>query len=124
MPTSARYPDGRSQHFTFFRRELLQKLASVSLLHLVSPYQSALRLPSKYFSPKFHIGDTVADDWIDELGEEKIELGEIVGICWHPYRQVWVYLVSWTSGDCDTDYYPCFDENFYAGGQLRLANNV
>lgn len=122
MPTSARYPDGRSQHFTFFRRELLQRLATATLLHLASQYRLALRLPAKYPVPKFHIGDRVADHWTDEFGAEAIEFGEVVGVCWHPYEDVWSYLIIWTSGSSGDACYPCFDERLVMGGDVRLAH--
>ena len=115
-------PDGRSQHFTFFRRELLQRLATATLLHLASQYRPALRLPAKYPVPEFHIGDKVADHWTDEFGEDAIEIGEILGVCWHPDENTWAYLISWTSGSCNADCYPCFDERLVVGGDVRLAH--
>ena len=119
---SARYPDGRSQHFTFFRRELLQRLATTILLPLASQYRPALKLPAKYPTPEFCIGDKVADYWIDEDGEESRELGEILGICWHPQENVWSYLINWTGGSSGDGCYPCFDERLVVGGDVRLAD--
>lgn len=108
---------GRS-HFTFPRRELLQRLASISLLHLVP------RLQPKYGHPKFAIGDKVADHWIDEFEIEQVEYGEVMGVCWHPREQVWGYLIDWTSGNMPSFAYPCFDEHLTMRGNLRSASHV
>jgi hypothetical protein len=71
MPTSARYPDGRSQHFTFFQRKFLRKAALASLLPLVPRQIENSKCP-------FRIGDKVAEHWTDEFGKECIYYGECV----------------------------------------------
>ncbi|MEG4048484.1 hypothetical protein [Microcoleus sp. Pol17_C1] len=118
MPTSARFPEGRSQHFTFPRRELLQRLASVTLLYLVP------RPQSKYGSPLFVIGDKVADYWIDEFNKECIEYGNVCGVCWHPDEREWAYSIEWTGGGMPDSCYPCFDNNLTIGGDLRLVSHA
>ena len=118
MPISARYPDGRSQVFTFPRRELLQRLVGVALPFLV------LRTQPKYGQSPFVIGDRVADHWIDEFDKECIEYGNVCGVCWHPDEQEWAYSVEWTSGGMPDSCYPCFDGNLLVGGDLRLVSHV
>ena len=75
-------------------------------------------------SPDFLIGDKVSDHWIDEFGQESIEFGEVVGVCWHPRKQTWAYLVNWTSGKGPDFCYPCFDEHLVVGGDLRLDSTA
>jgi hypothetical protein len=100
MPTSARYPDGRSQHFTFARRNFLQGLASFVLPSLVrpQPVTSASRGRSL---PKFSIGDKIRTSWEAEAGVFRSENGEVVGICWHPTKRQWEYLVVWAGSKFD-----------------------
>ena len=115
--------DGRSQHFTFPRRELLQKIASVALLFFVLRSQPVHPTPEKYPKCPFNIGDKVADYWTDEFDNECIEYGEVVGICWHPRKQTWACLVGWTSGQGPDSLYPCFDRQLVIGGNLRLVSH-
>ena len=117
MTISGDCPQGRSQHFTFPRRELLQRLALAALLCLVP------RPQSKYGSPQFAIGDKIDDHWINEFEIEQIEHGEVMGVCWHPREQVWAYLVEWTGGNVPSFAYPCFDGYLVIGGDLRLASH-
>ena len=117
MPTSARYPQGRSQHFTFFRRKFLRKAALASLLLLVPRQVKNSKCP-------FRIGDKVAEHWTDEFGKECIYYGDVCGICWHPREKVWAYLVNWTSGDGSDICYPCFDEQLVVGADLRRIGYV
>ena len=121
MALSADRPYGRSQKFTFSRRGFLQKLAPAPLLHLVS--QPSLKLPTKYPAPRFHIGNKIADHWINEFGAELIEFGEIVGLCWEPREKAWAYLVNWTSGEMPDSFYPCFDKYLVIGGDVRLISH-
>jgi len=60
MPTSARFPDGRSQHFTFIQRKLLQKAVPASLLPLVPRQVKHSKCP-------FRIGDKVAEYYLDDI---------------------------------------------------------
>ncbi|MEG5176186.1 hypothetical protein [Microcoleus sp. B3-D7] len=119
MNHNADCPEGRSQLFTFPRRELLQRLASAALLTIFPVHQSAAKLPAKYPVPSFQVGDKVADHWIDEFEIAQIEYGEVVGICWHPDEEVWGYHVNWTSGTMPSEYYPCYDGHLTIGGDLR-----
>lgn len=91
MPISARYPSGRSQDFTFPRRNFLQGLASVVLPSLISqPASSAFG----HSLPKFNIGDGVRASW-EADGLLRSEVGQVTGICWHPVKQHWEYLIIW-----------------------------
>ncbi len=110
-------PQRRSQEFTFFRRELFKKLASATLLHLVLPFQSKRR------QCPFDIGDKVADHWIDEFEIDQIEYGQVMGVCWHPRKKVWAYLVDWTHGTMPSSAYPCFDGHLVIRGDLRLVTD-
>ena len=120
---SARYPGGRSQHFTFPRRELFQKIASAALLFFAPRSQPVNPIPEKYPKSLFSIGDKVADHWINEFDKECIEYGEVLGLCWHPYEKTWAYLVIWTSGLGPDSMYPCFDGYLLTGGDLRLVSH-
>ena len=117
MPISARYPDGRSQVFTFIQRKLLQKAASANLLPLVPRQVKHSKCP-------FRIGDRVAEYWIDESGKERIDYGEVCGICWHPREKIWAYLIEWTSGGSPSSCYPCFDERLVTNADLRRIGHV
>ncbi|MEG4576316.1 hypothetical protein QUA56_27130 [Microcoleus sp. N3A4] len=136
---SARYPNGRSQHFTFPRRELLQKVVSVALLFAIKPATEPAKPVAEsvekdypYPAPAFSIGDKIRSPWLDEdlddedaEGEEvEDELGEVMGVCWHPRRHCWEYLVNWTGGSASEICYPCFDENMISGNDLRLVTDV
>jgi len=93
MPISARYPQGRSQDFTFPRRNFLRGLAVALLPSLIHP-QPLTHLG--HCRPKFCIGNKVCTSWVDETtGEFRSEQGEILGLCWHPKEQQWEYLVLW-----------------------------
>mgnify|MGYP003428973157 FL=1 len=114
--------EGRSQELTFSRRQFLQK-ASFFPLATAPRRQPAIQLPEKYPAPPFQIGDTVADTWVDEFDNEQRELGEVVGICWHPKNRRWEYLINWTAGASDEMMYPCFDGQLTAsipGAELKL----
>lgn len=123
MPKNDATPDGRSQDFTFPRRALLQKTASVALLFFAPHSQPALVLPEKYPAPRFNIGDKILSFWPDDE-DLPPELGEIVGICWHPKNEQWKYLINWTGGDAADWMYPCFDEALVDESSLRLVNHV
>lgn len=97
MPISARFPCGRSQHFTFARRNFLQGLASFVL-------PSLLRQPSftaPLGKPEFSIGDGVRTSWEAEPGVFRSESGQVCGVCWHPVKQQWQYLIIWA--ECSFD---------------------
>jgi hypothetical protein len=116
-------PMGRSQHFTFPRRELSQKIASAALLFFVPHSQPLNPIPKKYPNSPFSIGDKVADYWTDEFSDECIEYGEVVGICWHPREETWAYLIDWYKGGGPDFMYPCFDGQLVIGGDLRVSND-
>lgn len=63
------------------------------------------RLPAAEFA----IGEIVASDWDDEFGVRQVEIGRVVGTCWHPRHQQWEYLVDWLKGCGPSEAYPCFD---------------
>ncbi|MEG4962137.1 MULTISPECIES: hypothetical protein [unclassified Microcoleus] len=124
MPISARYPDGRSQHFTFPRRELFQKAMSAALLYLVPSPQPLLSTLSGRPLPEFRMGDLIEIDWTGEFGEDFIEFGEIVGICHRP-EDGWVYYINWLSSTSSDDFqYPCFEGEPTTGDRMRLVRHV
>ncbi|MEG5067268.1 hypothetical protein QUB33_27075, partial [Microcoleus sp. B3-A4] len=145
MTISGDYPQGRSQVFTFPRRELLQKVLSVASLCFVaspqpaaaSPSPQPAASPSKRPLPEFNIGDLVAQDWEENDGDEDEEapesstdFGEIVGLCYVPEDgsyyppKTWVYYVYWTRSTSDCCSYPCFDGEPTAGSELRLVSHA
>jgi hypothetical protein len=101
MPISARFPCGRSQDFTFSRRNFLRGLASAVLPFFISRPQSLT--PFGCGKPEFSIGDGVRASWEDEPGVFGSEDGEVVGICWHPTKRRWEYLIIWAG--CSFDEY-------------------
>ena len=121
--------DGRSQHFTFARRELFQKIASAALPFLVPRSKPAFDIPQKYPAPKFAIGDQIFSPWDDgdlDLDEEydiPPEFGEIMGVCWNPRNEAWEYVINWTSGDAADWMYPMFDEVLICESSLRLVSH-
>jgi hypothetical protein len=84
---------GRSQYFTFDRRNFLQGLASVVLPSLACRPQPLTLF--RHCKPKFTIGNKVCTSAVYETGELWSEQGEVVGLCWHPKNQQWEYLVFW-----------------------------
>jgi hypothetical protein len=115
--------EGRSQKLTFSRRQFLQQTAWHFPLTTAPRRQPVVKLPEKYPAPLFQIGDRVADTWVDEFDREQRELGEVVGICWHPKNRRWEYLINWTAGASDEIIYPCFDGHLVAsipGAELKL----
>ncbi len=144
MPQPNGCPQGRSQVFTFPRRELLQKVLSVASLCLVarpqpaaaspSPQPAAIPpTPSKRPLPEFNIGDLVALDWEGNEEEDApqfaTDFGEVVGLCHlpddgHYYpRGTWVYYIYWTHSTCSGCAYPCFEGEPAAGNTLRLVSH-
>jgi hypothetical protein len=121
-------PKGRSQLFTFPRRQLLQRTASAALLFFVPRPQSVSPtpenpIPEKYPKSQFRIGDRVVSPWLDDDDEPCLEAGEIVGICLHPKTQEWQYLINWTGGSGCGWMYPCFDGDLVVGNELRLVSH-
>lgn len=101
---------GRSQHFAFPRRELLQKLASAALLFFVPrPQLLSCQTPK----PEFWFGDSVDFWWNDETtGVRHSETGEIVGVVWNDADKIWEYMVTWLSSTAyPQSNYPIFDGN-------------
>lgn len=135
MTISGDCPQGRSQDFTFSRRGLLQGLASVGLPFLVSRVQPATLRLNGYPSPKFHIGDSIASDWVDDDDEDApdfaTDFGEILGLRWVSERESglppnsWVYFVRWSHSTIGAyDCYPCYDGEPSRECDLRLVNYV
>jgi hypothetical protein len=91
---------GRSQLLMFCRRNFLQGLASVILPSLVPPKPA---IPSFGCNPEFSIGDKIRAFWVDEFQEKRSENGQVVGICWHPKKRHWEYLVLWDSSHFDEE---------------------
>ena len=114
MPISARYPSGRSQQFTFPRRNFLQGLASVILPSLIRP-QPVLSAFGRC-KPEFSIGDGVRTSWEVEPGVFRSENREVVGICWHPTKRQWEYLIIWAGYN--------FDEYLTSSQDLELNHHA
>ncbi len=133
MPHSADCPEGRSQHFTFSRRGLLQGLAAVGLPFLVPRVEPATS-PGERPLPEFKIGDLIAQDWEgnedEDAPQSATDFGEVVGLCYLPQdgsyypRNTWVYYVYWTHSTCSECSYPFFDGEMTAGNTLRLVNHA
>ncbi len=121
-------PDGRSQHLMCPRRGFLQKAASVALLFLASRSQLIVAALKGRALPKFSLGDKVVADWSDDWGGHYLDFGEVVGLCYLPPENIWVYYVNWTHSNCtDADispHYPIFDEEREITDRLRLVNDV
>ncbi len=91
---------GRSQHFTFPRRNFLHGLVSVVLPFLVSQPAN----PTFGYKPEFSIGDKIRASWVDESGQKRSQDGEIVGVCLHPQKGHWQYLVFWVESGYFDEY--------------------
>ncbi len=125
--------DGRSQHFTFPRRELSQKIASAALLFFVPRSQPVFEFPKKYPAPQFRIGDSVVSDGIDEddeVDEDLVDFGEVIGLQWLPEdysgfpANSWVYYIYWTHSTYGVpSCYPCYDVEPTGADNLRLVSN-
>ncbi len=138
MPTSARYPQWRSQDFTFPRRDLLQKVSSAVLPFLVLRKASSVVPPlERRPLPEFNIGDLVASDWLDEFDENVTDFGEVVGLCYVPKHEnylrdrkglvvnTWAYYIYWTHSTCGCEFsFPCFDGEPSALDELRLVRRA
>ena len=96
-------PCGRSQFLTFPRRGFLQKAASVALLFLAARSQFIVAALKGRALPKFSLGDKVATDWSDDWGGHYLDFGEVVGLCYLPPENTWIYYVNWTHTDCTDD---------------------
>jgi hypothetical protein len=124
-------PCGRSQFLTFPRRGFLQKTASVALLFLASRSQLIVAALKRRALPKFSLGDKVATDWSDDWGGHYLDFGEVVGLCYLPPENTWIYYVNWTHSNCTDDnirnpnHYPIFFEGeSEITDRLRLVNYV
>jgi hypothetical protein len=121
-------PSGRSQDFTLPRRGFLQKAASAALLFLASRSQLIVATRSGRSAPKFSLGDKVATDWSDDWGGHFADFGEIVGLCYLPPENTWIYYVNWTHSnrtDGHDNGYPIFFEGeSEITDRLRFSNHV
>lgn len=130
MALSDDCPVGRSQHFTFSRRGLLQGLASVTLPFLVLRPQPADSFFGGRPLPQFKIGDLVAEDWLDEYDEPSTDFGEVLGLRWSPEAyssypaNIWLYYIYWTHSTTGSAYcYPCYDGEPTEAHRLRLVSH-
>ena len=96
-------PVVRSQFLTFPRRGFLQKAASAALLFLASRSQLIVVALKGRALPKFSLGDKVATDWSDDWGGHYLDFGEVVGLCYLPPENTWIYYVNWTHSNCTDD---------------------
>jgi len=136
MPKFDGCPDGRSQHFTFFRRELFQKVAMVTLPFIIPGKPSSTLSLNGYPLPEFKIGDLIASDWAsgeddDDAPDFATDFGEILGMRWLPEAEsgleanTWVYFVRWTHSTCGADFcYPCYSGEPSRACDLRFVHNV
>jgi hypothetical protein len=115
----------------FPRRGFLQKIASVALLFLASRSQLIVAALKGRALPKFSLGDKVATNWSDDWGGHYLDFGEVVGLCYLPPENTWIYYVNWTHTDCTDDniynpnHYPIFFEGeSEITDRLRLVNYV
>jgi hypothetical protein len=106
-------PQGRSQLLTQSRGK-----GSISWMNLARYVQSPAILANRP-KPDFVIGTKVSDHGVNEFGKDSIEFGEVVGICWHPRKNTWAYLIDWYKGGGPDFLYPCFDGHLVIGGDLR-----
>ena len=130
MTISSDYPQGRSQHFTFPRRELLQRLASAALLCLLPCPQPATHL-KRLPEPEFAIGDLIASDWEpddDDAPDSVTDFGEVLGMRWLPEAEssfvaakTWVYFVRWTHSTIGAS--SCYDGEPSRACDLRLVSH-
>lgn len=116
--------EDRSQYVTVPRRELLQKAVSVALLLGVKPLTDPAQKKYPYPAPAFRIGDKIASPWLEEDEEIEDEVGEVMGVCWHPQKKRWEYLINWTGGDAADWMYPVFDSVLMPGDSLRSASHA
>jgi hypothetical protein len=123
MAFSGRLSSLRPQSLAFRRRELWGKLFSVMAAMAAVKRSHKVLVSKNYPLADFSIGDVVADKWVDEFEMEHCEVGEVLGICWHPVRCRWEYLINWTAGAGPEICYPCFDEQLTShevGAKLEL----
>jgi hypothetical protein len=120
MSTLTRHPHGRSQHLTFSRRELFQKVAAVALPFAVLPKPSVVPPLKNRPVPDFWFGDRVSFCWVDEETKElNSETGEIVGAVWDSREDSWEYAVNWLSSTTySADSYPIYDGGFLTAGEI------
>lgn len=137
MPRFDGCPDGRSQHFTFFRRELFQKVVAATLPFIVLGKPSSTLSINGYPLPEFNIGDLIASDWAssddddDDAPDFATDFGEVLGLRWLPESEsgleanTWLYFVRWTHSTCGAySCYPCYDGEPSRGCDLRLVGHV
>lgn len=117
--------------FTHSLRDFLQELLAILPLLVLRPQ------PVKSFSgnrpvPRFNIGDLIACDWVDEVGDDITELGEVVGLCYlyeggrsYPDNN-WVYYIRWTHSSVENDFpqFPCFEWEPSTGDDWRCIGHV
>jgi hypothetical protein len=99
------------------RRGFLQKAASVALLFLASRSQLIVAAFKGRSVPKFSLGDKVAIDWSDDRGEHFADFGEIVGLCYLPPENTWIYYVNWTHTNALMTTYRTATQFFLRGNQ-------
>ena len=111
---------GRSQGFTFARRELFQKVVAVTLPFTLLPKPSAVPPLKNRPLPEFWFGELVSFCWEDEDTEQPYsETGEIIGVVWNPREGYWEYNVTWLSSTAyPANSYPVYDGNFLTGEEL------
>jgi hypothetical protein len=107
----------------------LHKAGSVTLLFLASRSQLIVAALKGRSAPQFSLGDKVATDWNDDWGGHFADFGEIVGLCYLPPENTWIYYVNWTHTSCTDPNigkgYPIFFEGeSEITDRLRFVNHV
>jgi hypothetical protein len=81
----------------------LQGLPSIVLPSLLNPCPQPVLSVFGRCKPEFSIGDRVRTSWEAKPGVFRLEYGRVCGVCWHPAKQQWQYLILWA--ECDFDEY-------------------
>jgi hypothetical protein len=106
----------------------LQKAASVALLFLASRSQLIVTALKGWALPKFSLGDKVATDWSDDSGGHFADFGEVVGLCYLPPENSWIYYVNWTHSNRTDGHHSCYPIFFEGEAEttdrLRLVDYV
>lgn len=118
-------------NFACSRQELPGKLFAIAGALLLPERRREIPVMQTEVQPKFKIGDSVAQDWLDEDDMPATDFGQVFGMCYFPEPQScfpgksWVYYINWTDSttrgpECIT--FPCYDGEGTAESDLRLVS--
>jgi hypothetical protein len=116
-------------NFACSRRELPGKLFAIAGALLLPERRSKVLATPTETQPKFKIGDSIAQDWVGEFGEDFADFGEVLGSRYllkgnscYPQGD-WLYYINWTRSTCGLDHlYPCYDGEPTRECDLRLVS--